>query len=432
VKTEILQLLQGDRSTFDNQHWYIWQGDQTYYLFHLIKTGNVYIGAWVNIEKLIIPLKFIDFGKSGAALLANDKLEPMNHAAMVKQGGIELQFRTEPYYLSGDQTTYLVMREASTKGNFNLIALIPDSVILEKLPYLQRISSVISIGACAFLLLFLFFMRKVFLLPINRIISAMRKLRNGNWESQLQPYPTSTEFEIMNDTFNHMITEIRDLKINVYEDKLNLQKAELKHLQLQINPHFFLNSLNIIYNLATVKDYALIQEMAKCLVAYFRFMFRSSTYFVALQDELLHTKNYLRIQQLRFPGSLSYYVEASDDLLSYEIPPLIIQTMVENSIKHAVNLDKPIEIRIHVEIDEDVHSRYMLIRIEDTGPGFPEDVLRKLQADEELLSEQGEQIGIWNVKRRLRLLYSQQATLDFLNEPDKGAAVRIKLPLQGK
>ncbi|MGO4274832.1 sensor histidine kinase, partial [Paenibacillus sp. TAF58] len=346
MANEIVSMLQDTSVTPNVYRWYTWQSEGNHYVYHVIKTGGVYVGAWVDAKKLMIPLQLIDLGSNGAALLTSDHLEPMSHGELIAQKGIQLALTNQAYTLSGTKADYLVMGEPSKKGNFNLFALIPEETALEKLPYLQRISSIISIGAIVFLLLFIFYMRKVFLLPINRIILAMRKLSDGRLNSQIDYYPTSTEFGIMNETYNRMITEIQHLKINVYEEKLMHQHAELKHLQLQINPHFFLNSLNIVYNLATVKDFKLIQEMTKCLVAYFRFMFRSNSYLVTLKDELLHTQNYLRIQELRFPGILSYQIEAPEAVLSLQIPPLVIQTMVENAIKHAVNMDEQIRIDI--------------------------------------------------------------------------------------
>ncbi|MCY9668868.1 histidine kinase [Paenibacillus alginolyticus] len=428
VANEIVKMLQDSSVTPNVYRWYTWQSDGNHYVYHVIKTGDVYVGAWVDAKKLMIPLQLIDLGSNGAALLTSERLEPMSHGELIAQKGIHLALTNQAYTLSGTNADYLVMGEPSKKGNFYLFALIPEETALEKLPYLQRISSIISIGAIVFLLIFVFYMRKVFLLPINRIILAMRKLGDGRWNSQIEHYPTSTEFSMMNETYNRMITEIQHLKINVYEEKLMHQHAELKHLQLQINPHFFLNSLNIVYNLATVKDFKLIQEMTKCLVAYFRFMFRSNSYLVTLKDELLHTQNYLRIQELRFPGILSYQIEAPDVVLSLQIPPLVIQTMVENAIKHAVNMDEQIRIDIRVNTEEDEENQWVVIHIEDTGAGFPDPILELLQSNMDLTSEEGEHIGIWNVKRRLHLLYSDKAAIDFYNEVGKGACVRIRIP----
>ncbi|MGO4495759.1 sensor histidine kinase [Paenibacillus sp. 2RAB27] len=430
VKKALLQMLQGDTSKYDNTRWYYWRDGQTYSLFHLIKTGNVYVGAWVNAEKIMVPFSMIDFGKSGVALLATNRLEPMNHAGFIQEKNIQLiKVSDKPYYLSGEHNQYLVMSQPSSVADYNLVALIPDDTILEKLPFVQRIASIISIAACGFLIIFLLVMRKVFLLPINRMIAAMRKLRDGHWESRLQQVPASTEFEMMHEMYNAMISEIRDLKIHVYEEKLNAQREELKHLQLQINPHFFLNSLNIIYNLATVKDYALIQEMSKCLVAYFRFMFRSYSGLVTIKEELKHTENYLRIQQLRFPESLSYRIEVIDELLANEIPPLVIQTLVENCIKHAVTLDEPIEVQIVVEKKVMESTDVLKIIIRDNGPGFAPLILKNLQSGEELINTQGEQVGLWNVKQRLRLLYASKAHIYFSNRLPNGAIVEIEIPI---
>ncbi|ULT58745.1 histidine kinase [Neobacillus drentensis] len=80
-----------------------------------------------------------------------------------------------------------------------------------------------------------------------------------------------------------MSSQIHHLTKDIYNEKLRSQQAELKHLQLQINPQFFLNSLNIIFSLATVKDFSLIQEMTRCLVEYFHFMFRSNSQLVMIQ-----------------------------------------------------------------------------------------------------------------------------------------------------
>ncbi|MFC5470054.1 sensor histidine kinase [Cohnella suwonensis] len=430
VRQEMLQMIEQHKNTIDYSRWHVWHGDSDYYVFHLIKTGNVYLGAWLNSKNLMVPLNLIDLGKSGAALLTTDKFEPISHSDLIRDHKIDLNFPAESYSISGNgNNPYLVMGEPSAKGDFNLVAVVPDSTILERLPFLQRISSIVSIAAVIFLLLFVFMMRMVFLNPVKRIVVAMRRLRDGNWYSRLEQTRTSTEFEIVNETFNRMIAEIHDLKINVYEEKLNHQRAELRRLQLQINPHFFLNSLNIIYNLATVKDFAIIQEMTKCLVNYFRFMFRSNSYFIPLRDELDHTSNYLRIQQLRFPDIFQYRVEQPEELLDTEVPPLIVQTMVENAIKYAVNMDERIRITVEVGTEKSGSSSYIVIYIRDTGPGYPEEVLQRLESDAEYANENGEQIGIWNARRRLRLLYENRATIEFFNESGQGAVVRIRLPL---
>lgn len=426
AREEILHLLENKPTHLAEMKWNIWKGANNYYLLQYVNIDGVYVGAWVNMDKLITPFKYIDFGETGKALLATSELEPITNKKFIEENKIDLTMKEKKYAITGENDRFVLMKEKSSQGDFYLAALIPEREILEKLPFLQRISSLITFLAVMFLLFFIFIMRRVFLQPINQIVSAMKKLRKGDLDIRLPIRRNSTEFEVMNESFNHMISEIKNLKINVYEEKLNLQRAELKHLQLQINPHFFLNSLNIIYNLATVKDFALIHEMSKCLANYFRFMFRSNSYFVSLEDELKHTENYLKIQQLRFPDTFKFYVDSPAELKKCKIPPLIIQTIAENSIKHAFNLDDPLDIYIIVK--NDVEPGFMNIKIQDTGEGFPEDILNALEKDTSLTTSEGERIGIWNVKQRLNLLYGENSNIHFTNEPEKGATVWIRIP----
>jgi len=427
VQLEITRMIQDQARKLSYSKWHVWRGEDRNYLFHVVKTGEAYVGAWIYAEKLMVPMSLIHLGESGAALFTTEQGEPLSHERLVEDEEIDLRFPENDYSVSGKSVSYMVMGETSTQGDFNLVTLLPESEVLEQLPVVQYLSMVLSVTAGLFILLFFYFMRRIFLLPFKQIIFAMRKVRDGNWDVRLDRKPSSREFEILNDTFEQMIYEIQRLKIDVYEEKLNHQKAELKHLQLQINPHFFLNSLNIIYNLATVKDFVLIQELSKCLVIYFRYMFRSNSYFVALKDELQHTANYLRIQQLRFPNSLRYRVdEPPDALLARGVPPLIVQTMVENTIKHVVNIDEQIDIFVSVHREcEDGGDLRIIVR--DTGPGFPAWLLEQIDDDSWLKGEH-EQIGIWNAKKRLRLLYGDKGDIRFYNHSDGGAVVEITIP----
>jgi len=430
MRSEILFMLDSGLQKPIASEWQIWRSESgKYYVYRLVKTGSTYLGAWVRADKLVQPLDLPDDGDRGFALLATLDLEPMQHADQVALESIALNYEENTFRMSGDDSSYLVLGERSEKGAFHLVAVIPESAILQHLLYLKRLTYFVTIGACIFPLMLAWYLRKVFLLPILRIVSAMRRLSDGNWKTRLELGAVSDEFRLMNHTFNRMIEEIRHLKIDVYEEKLNHQKAELKQLQLQINPHFFLNSLNIIYNLATVRDYAIIQEMTKCLVAYFRFIFQSDAFYVLLRDELAHTRNYLRIQQLRFPQRLTFRIDVDDDALNCPIPPLVVQNVVENSIKHAFNLDDTLDIRIEVSAAGTGSERRLLVRIADNGPGFPPEVLDLLRQERDLVQDEGRRIGIWNLRRRLRLLYPSGYRLTFENAAGGGALVTMELAI---
>ncbi|MCK9858494.1 histidine kinase [Paenibacillus sp. ATY16] len=411
------------RISFDR--WAVLPMQQQDYLLHIQKVGGLYIGAGVNASEVMGPLDLLDLGDEGRALLVDGDHEAVQDKAFINEHGLDLAFQSDEYRLTGNKQQYLVIGKNSSIGDFGLAAVVRSDTILERLPYLQRVILLMATGSILILLASIYFLRRVVLLPIRRIVTAMRKIKEGYLEARIPDRPTSNEFELMNKTFNSMVGELQQLKIDVYEEQLNSQRAELKQLQLQINPHFFLNSLNVVYYMAQEKKYDLIQELSLSLIRYFRFMFRSQTDYALLQDELSLTEHYLKIQGFRFPGSLSYTVTAEDGLQDCVIPPLIIQSFAENTIKHAVNTDEPTHIEI--AIGKETESGKLHIRIRDTGCGFSEDVLSKLSEGMNLTNEGGEHIGIWNVRRRLRLLYRSEAEITFSN--DRGAVIDMILPL---
>ncbi|TBL68290.1 sensor histidine kinase [Paenibacillus thalictri] len=430
LKSEIQSLFpQNGSPAQERKLWFLYPDSSAASLYRLIRYGNVYIGASMNIQQLMLPFASADLGPEGKFVLADADYRPVVSDPAIQQAGILFHPTEDAYSIIGESNPYMVVGKSSQKGAFSVHALIRDDQIMENIPYLRRIVMLIALGTLVVLPIVYFFLRQTVLVPMKRVVSAMRKIKSGDWEVRMDPQASSTEFSLINETFNTMAAQIKKLKIDVYEEQLQNQKSELKHLQLQINPHFFLNALNIIYHLAQVKNFALIQEMSLSLVHYFRYMFRSNMSFVPIRDELEHTRNYLKIQELRFPGKLTSAIFAEEVLASCLVPPLVCQTFVENAIKHAVSMDSSLHITVEVYADSD-DPAIMWIVIGDSGKGFHPDVLSKLQSGADLGGDQGTHIGIWNIKRRLRLLYPEESTAMYFSNADvQGARIQIRLPV---
>jgi Predicted signal transduction protein with a C-terminal ATPase domain len=413
-----------------NPNWFTVTIGGKFYLMRMMLVGDILVGSWVRADSITLPLSLIHFGEKGGSLLLRSDGNVMIRTSQVHTEGIDFRQDMSGYYLSGSKDQYLVVGERSQTADFTLVALIPNSVILQNLPYLNRVVFLISALGIVLLPGFLLFLRKALLIPLRRIEAVMKRIGEGNFKFRIEPYPTSNEFKLVNSTFNRMMAQIEELKISVYEEQLNKQKAELQHLQLQINPHFFMNTLSIIYNLALTRSYETIKEMSLLLVQYFRYMFRSNLTFVPLMEELEHVRNYARIHELRFQQDLKFEIHVSGDMDKVHIPPLIIQTFVENATKHAVSLDRSLRIAVDIRMEDSLPEPYLQIRIRDNGKGFKEEVLRELREGNRVVDEQGEHIGIWNAWHRMRLLYGSKARLDFSNEESGGAVVIIRLPFQ--
>ncbi|MGO4370417.1 histidine kinase [Paenibacillus sp. MCAF20] len=413
------------------QRWHYARIGQNDYFIDIVRSGSVYLGGLVRTDQVLAPLQSLQIGEGGSVLLANDEGEPITDTELVDENEIRLHQSEGDYYLTGSDRKYLIVDSASVRGNFKLVAVIPDHHILDRLPYLQGIIWFITASSLLFIPMGLYSIRQAILVPLYRVLISMKKVRSGDWSVRVDMQKGgSEEFRILGESFNSMMTEIETLRVNVYEEQLNKQKEELQRLQLQVNPHFFLNSLNIVYNLAKVKNYELTMKLTRSLVHYFRYMFRSNTTFVPLKDELEHTRNYLGIQALRFPEKLKWSIEAPDYLTDTPIPPLVIQSFVENSIKHAVTMDRLVHISVRIDFLEEDSETWVRISIKDTGSGFGKEVLRELQAGRSVENERGEHTGIWNVHRRLNLLYGDSVSIRFANDSESGGAtVFIIIPI---
>ncbi|GGG62294.1 sensor histidine kinase [Paenibacillus radicis (ex Gao et al. 2016)] len=403
-------------------------GDDAY-LLRVIKDGNLYIGAWSKAGRLLGPLDSVQTGPSGAVLLVDGEGEQLAATRKLDAKGLNFKNDFNRYYLSGDKKDFLVVGQMSSRGDMALVAVMSDKTLLQNLPYLNKAASLVVLIALFMLPLSYWLLRRVLLLPLWRIVSAMRRIGEGNFNFRMETGSATDEFRLVNETFNRMILQIEELKIHVYEEQLSKQRVELKQLQLQINPHFFMNTLNILYTLAQHKRYELIQELTMYLVHYFRYLFQSNHPLVLLKDELAHVRNYLNIQRLRFPHYLNVDIQVPDYLGNTPIPPLMLQTIVENSIKHALKTDKPITLSIEADVDELAEVPMVCLVISDNGEGYSEEALEAIRSGERLVDNNGEHIGLWNVRERLRLQYGELARLDCYNDDPHGAVTEITVPL---
>jgi two-component system sensor histidine kinase YesM len=159
-------------------------------------------------------------------------------------------------------------------------------------------------------------------------------------------------------------------------------------------------------------------------------MFQSNNQaLVLLKDELQHTRNYLRIQQLRLPNQFESEIHVPDYLLETPVPPLMLQTIVENTIKHAVRADVRTLLVIEALLDDLAEEPIVCLTVRDTGEGFSDEVLEAMRCGEQGVNAGRANIGLWNVRERLRLQYGNGAAMDCYNDDPHGAVVELFIPL---
>lgn len=402
-----------------------------YALIRLVDTGDdFYLGAFVEMENLMIPLDLIHL-EDGFASFVSDRGELITNTTAIGSQRLDTSFASESnevyQVVKKNDRKYIVVMNQIEGTDVILSAFVPESQMLKNLYHFRRGIIIISIVALIILIIYLVYLNDIILKPMNNLVRGMRRIKHGDWDTRLYS-SKAKEFSIINETFNSMASEIHELKISVYEEQIRAHKAELKHLQLQINPHFLLNSINIVYNLAEIKNYSVIQLMCMNLVKYFRFTTKTNQVAVTVAEEMEHMESYIKIQQVRFPERVTYHIQLADEAAKAAIPPLLIQPFIENAIKYGFDfMDHPFHISIHIRL---LGTDQMEIVIVDNGNGFPDDVLLQLQSGCFSENQNGEHLGISNVQYRLKHIFGQKACLEFDHAPGAGARVRIVLPFR--
>jgi len=418
--------------------WMLWENDlmpgRDFLVRMTLSNDNQYVGAIINLGDVLDLLRIQwDDDKIGASAVYSRKgvrtAEPLSFTDRTLPLA-DLPLLDTPYQIVGQgEDRHLAMIRTSALADIAVAVAVPEKQMLQGLPYFQKAVWFIAAGIVFLFAVYLLFIQRTVFQPLHQLINGMKKLSLGMLDFRLQTTNT-VEFQFMANTFNNMAEQISNLRIGMYEEQLRAQKNEMKQLQAQINPHFYMNSLNIIYNFAVLNDHDSVKKMALHMADYFRFIMRVNRDAITLGEELKHIGNYVEIQKFRFPGKLECVVDIPEEWQEATLPALTLQPFVENAIIHGfVNRREKFTIRIHGEIDRAEDGDKLVIVIRDSGVGFQPDILDRLRRGEELPASESSRLGIANVAQRLKLRFEGAAGIEFDNHPEGGAVVRVRLPL---
>jgi two-component system LytT family sensor kinase len=197
-------------------------------------------------------------------------------------------------------------------------------------------------------------------------------------------------------------------------------ESELRALRAQLNPHFLFNALNTLGHLMqTAPDRALttLYRLTGLLRAVLR---RSNGQFVSLREELEIVEAYLAIEQERFEERLTVEIDVADDLRDARVPPLILQPLVENAVKHGIApLRAGGRVTVRVRRDPpDGAGGFIRMLVIDTGRGFDRSSGAKRDG-----------VGLANIESRLRHYYGAEAAIVARETPGGGATVELCVPV---
>ncbi|WP_148411086.1 sensor histidine kinase [Murimonas intestini] len=300
----------------------------------------------------------------------------------------------------------------------------PDDAVLSQLNVYKIYLSVYIAGTLAIAVLFSFYTEKFVHSPLKKLLRAFGNVKAGNFDEQIG-HRREDEFSYIYDGFNQMTKRIKTLIEEVYIYKNLKQRAELKQLQAQINPHFLYNSFFALSRRVKRGDLENAEEFANYLGTYFKFLTRNESDEVALEKEVEHARSYTNIQAVRFADRIKVeFAQLPEEYSGFLVPRLILQPIIENAFQHGLE-NKEGEGILRIFFSED--GLYLYIHVEDNGEEADEEYIKKMQEIIENTDER-EVTGILNIHKRLRIYYEMEGGLKIGRSELGGVHIQIVIP----
>lgn len=266
--------------------------------------------------------------------------------------------------------------------------------------------------------------------PLIHIVQAFRRVEDGRLDISIK-HDKDDEFGYLYVRFNEMLTKIKSLIDEVYNQQIHRQNAELKQLQSQINPHFLYNCLFSIIRLIKLDKHKQAVQFTDQLARYFHFITRSGRDEVPLEQEVQHTRNYAELQLVRFSDRISMtFEDIPGSIREIPVPRLILQPLVENAFVHGLeDVSEGGLLRISFRVA--LHT--CMIVVEDNGETSEDSIARmnKMLQSDSNKEENKEITAIFNVHRRLRYKYGDGSGIRVERSELGGVKVSIIMGWKG-
>ncbi|PZD95773.1 two-component sensor histidine kinase [Paenibacillus sambharensis] len=359
--------------------------------------------------------------KKDTGIIYNRTADKEQTAQIIKQLERQNSGLSGSLTMNIDGEKYLVNTVMSRSTGWYLIDYMPLSDILRPIHKSNELFYISAGSLLVMSCLAAYLLYAQVQVPLRQLVIAFQRLKNADYSVRLLP-KGRTEFSFLFERFNLMVEQIQELFQHVYKEQLHVKEARLKQLQSQINPHFFYNCFSFISSMAKLENHQAVVAMSQSLAQYYRYTTRQERDLVSLGEELDFVDNYLAIQKMRM-NRLHFEIMVPARLRRIEIPPLVIQPLVENAVLHGIepNADAG-EIRVLCEVD----GQQIKVTVEDNGKGMTVEDRMALQykMDKPMDEEMG--CGLWNVHQRLQLGFGSEAGIRFEHSQLGGLKVTLQ------
>ncbi|MEG0813532.1 MAG: histidine kinase [Clostridium sp.] len=262
--------------------------------------------------------------------------------------------------------------------------------------------------------------------PVQTMVEGLKEVEDGNLNTRLEPSGQS-EIRNMLHSFNRTVRRLKASTLENEEIREKKHLAEMQALQSQINPHFLVNSLNSIRFMAQVSKYDGIRKMAEAMIKILTCSFRSNLSFYTVKEELEVLDSFVYLMKIRYSNGFDITYQVEPSCLNFEIPRLILQPIVENSIVHG--FEDMGEDMGHLELTVYREDTFIYFEIKDNGKGMTAEEVDHLLHPKERAENDNYSIGIENVYNRLKLNFKENCDMKIESELGSYTKTIIKLPI---
>lgn len=256
--------------------------------------------------------------------------------------------------------------------------------------------------------------------PINQMNQAMKQVQEGKLDTSI-PVLRNDEFGVLSQNFNVMTQELSNFLEQKIETQRKLADIQIAMMQAQLNPHFLYNTLDTIKWMAKSAKVEPISQLSQKLARILRTSIVKEQ-FITIGEEFQICSDYGEIQNIRFQGKYQFLFDCPKDLLSYKIPKLIIQPLVENAIIHGLRMKEAGIIKVFASKNNDA----IILSVQDNGIGIDDEMMQFINTHQ--WKQIDGHIGMYNVDSILRLHYGVNSGLHAQRLEEGGTLIQITLP----
>lgn len=328
--------------------------------------------------------------------------------------------------VSIDGIRYLVAYKTSEFFDSILYKYVPEKAVFDPLKNFRAWFLVFSALSLTVIVIYSIYLYTFIHKPLNRLVSSFREVKKGNFDIHIE-HEVDDEFRFIYRGFNSMVRDIKSLIDQTYTQKLLVQKAQMKQLQSQINPHFLYNSFFILNTMARTEDYENLEKFTEQLGRYFQFITRSAADEVTLQKEVEHARVYTEIQAMRYSNRIKVsFEELPEEFSEIMVPRLILQPLIENAFEHGLGMKKDNGL---LTVSFEKNQEELHIIVENNGDDITEEKMNHLQAKLTNKNDNKDEVtALQNIHQRLKLKFGQKYGLMIDKGSMGGLKVTILLP----